>query len=120
MAKKDPRLIGLARELRVSQTPAEQTLWRCLRRRELGARKWRRQHPVGPYIVDFYCAELRLVVELDGNIHVGREEHDSTRQRQLEMHGLKVIRFTNVDLRENLEGVLETLWNECAEESVTR
>ena len=99
-----------ARDLRKAQTPAEQTLWYRLRGRQLNGRKWRRQQVIEPYIVDFFCAEVRLVVEVDGDVHAFQEERDIRRQAYLESQGLKVVRFTNNDVMKNLEGVLTRLW----------
>ncbi|MBK6463380.1 MAG: DUF559 domain-containing protein [Myxococcales bacterium] len=100
-------LLRLARDLRERQTPAEDFLWQCLRDRQLNGAKFRRQHNIGRFIVDFYCHEARLVIELDGSVHEGREEQDGARQRWLEAAGLRVLRFSNdrVDL-----DLLEVLW----------
>jgi len=105
--------IGYAKELRITQTPAESRLWSRIRDRQLNGRKWRRQQVIDNYIVDFYCPELRLVVEVDGDVHVFQEERDKMRQAYLENLGLRVIRFTNNDVMDNLEGVLTALWDMC-------
>jgi very-short-patch-repair endonuclease len=84
-----------ARQNRQSPTAAEQILWQLLRRRGVGNFKFRRQHPLGPYCVDFYCAACRLVVELDGSSHRGRAAYDRRRQQWLEEQGLFVLRFSN-------------------------
>ncbi len=99
-----------ARQLRETQTPAEQLLWRELRNRQVCGCKWRRQQPIDNYIVDFFCPELRFVIELDGDIHAIRKEQDRTRQKYLEDQGLRVIRFANNDIRLNIEGVLNVIW----------
>ena len=108
--------VSRARTLRRQATRAEQIIWQRLRARQMNGRKWRRQQPVGPYIVDFICPELKLVVEVDGDVHAGREAHDAARQAALESTGLKVIRFTNNDVIENLDGVLTVLWSLCGGE----
>ncbi|MEJ5298954.1 MAG: endonuclease domain-containing protein [Armatimonadota bacterium] len=107
---------GQARSLRKSATPAEQLLWRYLRGRQLNGRKWRRQQPFGPYVLDFYCPELRLAVEIDGDVHAARESADRERQRRLENRGITVVRFTNREVLDNLEGVLSVLWDFCNRE----
>src|SRR5438874_3505827 len=86
-----------ARELRRVSTPAERRLWECLRDRRLHGLKFRRQQPLYGYIVDFYCAERRLVVELDGAVHQDPEQqsYDEYRTRQLHERGLTVLRFRN-------------------------
>ena len=89
-------IIGLnetAREMRHELTPAESQLWNALRGRKLGGLKFRRQHPVGRFILDFFCAEYRLVVEVDGEIHATQIEHDTERTRLLGEFGYRVIRF---------------------------
>ena len=98
------------RMLRKTQTRAEAVLWQRLRSRQLNGRKWRRQQPIDNFIVDFFCAELRLVVEVDGDVHAFQEERDKARQVYLESQGLNVMRFTNDDVLTNLEGVLARLW----------
>lgn len=87
----------------------ERRLWRHLRDRQLGGLHFRRQHPIGPYIVDFYCSERGLIVELDGESHNYQAEYDEARTAFLEAEGYHLVRFTNADVRDNLEGVLITL-----------
>ena len=105
------RLLGRRRALRSGLTPAEATLWDVLRRSSLHGRKFRRQQSIGPYIVDFYCASERLVVELDGAAHDSEvaADYDETRERFLRSMGLTVIRIENRHVTENLEGVLAHL-----------
>jgi len=76
-------------------TEAESLLWERLRGRRLGGYKFRRQHPLGPFIADFYCAESHLVVEIDGDIHDRQVEQDQARTNQFELYGYRVIRFEN-------------------------
>ena len=99
------------RALRGRATDAERILWRLLRMRQFVGLKFRRQHPVGPYIVDFYCADRRLAVELDGGQHFTVEglAYDRRRAEYLAARGIRVVRFTNSELFENAEGVLEML-----------
>ena len=86
-----------AKHLRHSQTDCEQMLWQRLRSRQLGGFKFRRQYPLPPYVLDFYCAELRLAVELDGGQHFSDQasHKDAERSRYLERHGVRVVRFSN-------------------------
>lgn len=107
-----------AKELRSRLTYAEGMLWMYLRTKPKGY-KFRRQHPIRQYIVDFYCHSLKLVIEVDGPIH-DREENkkaDMERQHNLEAEGLRVIRFTNDEVRMNMENIIEqinTIINEHA------
>jgi adenine-specific DNA-methyltransferase len=105
--------IALARrrELRRAATDAEQVLWRLLRRRQFAGVKFRRQHPVGPCILDFYCAEHGLAVELDGGQHFTDEgqEYDRRRTAYLAMEGVRVLGFTNRELFEETDSVLEAI-----------
>ena len=103
-----------ARMLRVNQTPAERALWYRLRRRQLGGHRFRRQHPLGPYVVDFVCLKERLVIELDGGQHAVREEHDAKRTLWLEHEGFQVVRFWNIDVFTNLDGVCDAILHKLA------
>jgi very-short-patch-repair endonuclease len=97
----------IAREFRHEPTVAESNLWRALRSGAGGKAKFRRQHPIGSYIVDFYCDAAKLVIEVDGPIHLGQQERDADRQAYLEMLGLTVLRFTNDDVLRRLPKCLE-------------
>src|SRR5690606_9056113 len=94
-------VVTLCRELRDSSTPPEQQLWRCLRNRRLGQLKFRRQHPVGRYIADFYCAELRLIIEIDGIHHQAADSlaRDRARDRELRDSGYQVLRVSAQEIR---------------------
>ncbi len=98
-----------AKQLRENSTQPEKILWSALRGRNIGGLKFRRQHPIEPFIVDFYCAEARLVIELDGESHNGREEYDQQRTKHLHEIGLTVFRISNDDVLSNLEGVAEAI-----------
>ncbi|WP_336605462.1 endonuclease domain-containing protein [Stutzerimonas stutzeri] len=100
-----------AKKLRTRLTDCERLMWSRLRNRGLAGLKFRRQHPYPPYVLDFYCAELRLVVELDGGQHYDDTglEKDRSRTAYLQRQGLKVLRFNNLDVLQNLEGVLTEL-----------
>ena len=101
-----------ARQLRASQTDAERLLWLRLRDRRLNGAKFRRQVPLGPYIVDFVCMESKLVVELDGGQHGEQVSYDAARTEFLKTQGFRVLRFWNNELLENEQGVLTTIVNE--------
>jgi very-short-patch-repair endonuclease len=94
-------------------TPAEAVLWQAIRDRQLGGYKFRRQQPLGPFYADFYCAEAKLVVELDGESHVGRESADAARTAFFGAEGIAVIRFWNPELTDNLDGVLAAILTSC-------
>ena len=99
----------IARQLRKRPTQSEKRLWQALRKRQLAGLKFLRQHPIGPSIVDFYCHEKRLVVEVDGEIHEDRDvkERDQARLELIEMYGIKFYRCTSSQVEDDLEGVLE-------------
>ena len=99
----------LARRLRRDETQAEALLWRRIRARALLGRKFRRQHSIGPYVVDFVCIEARLVIELDGGQHNRGAEGASQRTAFLERRGFRVLRFFNNDVLANFDGVLERI-----------
>jgi len=105
-----PPVLLRSRELRHPQTTAEATLWRNLRDRNLGY-KFRRQHPIDRFIVDFYCAEAKLCIEIDGSSHfeIEQEEYDEVRTEFLESLGYRVIRFTNNDVRYNIHSVVNEI-----------
>jgi very-short-patch-repair endonuclease len=100
-----------ARKLRASQTSAEARLWQALRNRKLARWKFRRQHPIDRYVVDFVTLDGKLVVEVDGVTHSTERElaRDAERTRILETCGFHVVRVTNMDVYENLDGVLEMI-----------
>ncbi len=99
-----------ARENRKNQTDAEETLWQAVRNQKLG-RKFRRQHAIGKYIVDFVCIKQKLVIELDGPIHDQQKEYDQSRTKELIALGYTEIRFKNEELETNLQGVLSKITN---------
>ncbi|MEO8611553.1 MAG: endonuclease domain-containing protein [Chloroflexota bacterium] len=103
------KLKPLARQMRHAPTPAEKHLWGRLRNRQLGGAKFRRQHVIDRFIVDFYCQEYRLVIEVDGSIHEYTQAEDAVRQEFLESLGLRVIRFSNADVLTRIDGVVEVI-----------
>ena len=103
--------IDYCRKLRKDQTDAERKLWSILRNRQLSGVKFRRQFPVGRYILDFYSPEYRLGIEADGGKHYedkGKSE-DALRKRELTKHGVKIVRFSDLDILNNIEGVYEII-----------
>ncbi|MGA8573453.1 MAG: endonuclease domain-containing protein [Desulfobaccales bacterium] len=99
-------LVSLSRNLRKRQTDAEILLWRHLRGQQLEGLRFRRQHPMGRYIVDFVCLEKRLILEVDGGQHDIEREKDEERSNWLIAEGYNILRFWNNDVLTNLEGVL--------------
>ena len=99
------------KELRNNLTPAEAVMWKVLQKRQLEGRKFRRQHSIGNHIVDFYCPKEKLVIELDGTAHYTPEGSDKDEKRDAYINGLgiKVLRFENRDIFNNLDAVLEVI-----------
>lgn len=98
-----------ARGLRKDQTTAEKALWRHLRYRQLEGCKFRRQQPLGRFIADFICFEKRLIIELDGDVHLSQKEGDRERDHYLKESGYKILRFWNDEVEKDMEGVLEKI-----------
>ena len=98
-----------ARALRKAGTDAEHALWARLRRGRLLGRRFRRQHPLGRYIVDLVCLEGRLVVEVDGSQHLEQQRYDDARQRWLESQGYRLLRFWNNEVLAETDAVVETI-----------
>ncbi len=99
----------LARQMRHEPTHAENILWEAIRNRKLSNFKFRRQHPIDRFIVDFYCAEAHLVIEVDGTIHDYTPDEDALRQAFIESRGLRVLRFRNQEVLENLVSTLSKI-----------
>jgi very-short-patch-repair endonuclease len=99
------RLGLFARAMRQAPTQAERSLWNRLRGRQLGVR-FRRQHAIGQFVVDFYCRERRVVVEVDGKIHMERSARDGDRDMALQSLGLKVLHFTNAEIESSVDEVV--------------
>ena len=95
--------------MRRASTRTEGLLWEHLRHRRLDGLRFRRQHVLGRFIADFYCAERRLVVEVDGPVHEARAARDAERSRILGTHGITVVRFTNDDVLSNVRAVLQKI-----------
>ncbi|MDF4203809.1 DUF559 domain-containing protein [Maribacter sp. SA7] len=103
----NPKLVELAKKLRNNMTLGEIALWREIKGKKLG-QKFSRQIPIDQYIVDFYCKELQLAIEVDGSIHFkeGHEERDKRRQARLESLGVHMLRFSDTDVKNNLSHVM--------------
>jgi very-short-patch-repair endonuclease len=106
-----PSLKTRRQELRSTMTPAEIRLWQAIKHRQLNGLKFRRQHSIGPYIVDFYCPSAKLVIELDGAAHDSESawRYDEQRTALINSLGLTVLRFENRAIMENLDGVLSVI-----------
>jgi very-short-patch-repair endonuclease len=104
-------VVDRARNLRREQTPAEVRLWLALRNRQLAGLKFRRQHPYGQFILDLFCVEHQLAVEVDGAVHHNLEQaaHDAERSEFLAQRGVRVLRFTNEEIEQRLPDVLRKI-----------
>lgn len=112
-----PVTVLAAYELRKEMTDAERKLWSKLRNKQLGGMRFRAQHPVGPYILDFYCPAAKLAVEVDGEIHDKQQEQDLARTEHLSRYGYSVVRCTNEEVLNKLEIVLERIRQAVLRES---
>jgi len=99
--------------MRRAMTPSESKLWARLRAGRLAGFHFRRQQVIEPYIVDFYCHQADLVIEVDGSVHLNRQDYDCRRNQALQAHGLHVVCFSNTGVNENLEGVLDEILRLC-------
>lgn len=101
-----------AKRLRTTMTDCERKLWHALRAKRFAPVRFRRQQPIGPFIADFYCAAVKLVIELDGSQHGTQEGigYDAARTAWLDARGYRVLRFSNIDVIDNMEGVMEGIW----------
>ena len=106
------RLVNTAKALRISQTDTEKLIWRHLRAKQMEGLKFRRQQPIGNYVVDFICLEKSLVIEADGGQHADNTK-DEERDVWLTSEGFKVLRFWNNEVLTNMEGVLEVIRDKC-------
>jgi very-short-patch-repair endonuclease len=107
----NPALKKLARQLRENSTISEVLLWRYLKGKQIFGYDFDRQKPIDNYIVDFFCNELMLAIEIDGETHNDKGEEDKDRQARLEQLGIRFLRFTDMDVKHNIEGVIATIEN---------
>ena len=109
--KSSPVLYEYAKQMRRNSTEAEEALWNRLKNKRAAGLKFRRQHPIDKFIADFYCHEKRLVIELDGNIHADDEQRDLDKGRTetLNDFGIKVLRFKNEEILDNIEEVIKKI-----------
>jgi len=113
--EKDKRIVKLAKNLRKRPTDVENLLWLHLKSKNMAGLKFRRQQPIDEFIVDFVCFEKKLVIELDGGQHLKERniQKDKERDEWLKGRGYRVLRIFNNEVLENLEGVLDHIWNHC-------
>ncbi|MCD4685459.1 MAG: endonuclease domain-containing protein [Anaerolineae bacterium] len=104
-----PKLKPLARQMRHAPTRAEDTLWQAIRNRQIADAKFRRQHAIERFIVDFYCFEASVIIEVDGAIHDYTQEEDAIRQEYLESLGLRVLRFSNDEVLGERDAVVDAI-----------
>jgi len=109
--KPQPVTLDRAKNLRKNLTDVERKLWYLLKNRSLVGHKFRRQHPVGPYIVDFVCLNRKLIIELDGSQHNEQLAYDAKRAAYLKNNGFRLLRFWNNQVLENMDGVLTVILN---------
>ncbi len=98
-----------ARLLRKNMTPAEAILWKALQNRQIEGFRFRRQHPIGRFILDFYCPQLKLVIEVDGDVHNERQEYDQSRDKKIQEFGCYVLRFSNHQICSDFPNVLKKI-----------
>ena len=102
-------VVELAKDLRNNMTESEKKLWAYLRKKQIGKYKFRCQHPIYRYILDFYCHEKRLAIEIDGNMHKSQQEYDRDRDEFLNSIGIQTLRLRNEDVSNNIEKVIEII-----------
>jgi very-short-patch-repair endonuclease len=110
---------GYARSLRRNMTDAERLLWQQLRNRQMDGWKFRRQHPLGPFVVDFICLDKKIIVEVDGSQHAIHIKEDAERSRCLQEWGYRILRFWNNDVLKGIDSVLEVIYRELSEDPLT-
>jgi very-short-patch-repair endonuclease len=113
-----PKLKSIARTLRKNMTLSEILLWQQIKGKQLLGYDFHRQKPILDYVVDFYCPELKLVIEIDGDSHEGKDNSDRIRQEKIEALGLHVLRYSDLEIKTNLDGILLHI-KEWIEENAT-
>jgi very-short-patch-repair endonuclease len=116
----DKKTKTYAKTLRQTMTPQEQRLWHLLRNRHFSDHKFRRQHPIGPFIVDFACLRTKVIIELDGGQHSERHHYDESRTLWLERRGWRVLRFWNNEFTQNSDDVLAVIHTTLHADSVSQ
>ena len=113
------QLVPLAKHMRKNLTDSEQAIWQKIRMKQLCGFQFYRQRPVGNYILDFYCSKAKLAIEIDGGQHNRKDDilNDAEREAYLERKGIKVLRFSNLDVMNNISGVLESILNELGNQN---
>ena len=106
-----PKIFGRAKQLHRNMTQAEAKLWKYLRAHRMGDVHFRNQHAIGNYIVDFCAPRRKLIIEVDGSQHLEQQEYDAERTRYLETRGYQVLRFWNREVMNNIDEVLNVIWN---------
>jgi very-short-patch-repair endonuclease len=104
-----PATFQKARQLRNKTTTAEQLLWKRVKGKQICNARFRRQHPISKFIVDFYCHAAKLIIEIDGKIHLKNKEYDKERTDILKSYNLEVIRFSNMEIETNIEKVIKKI-----------
>ena len=114
MLKYNKKLKPISHTLRKNMTDAEILLWSRIKGKQIKETQFYRQKPIGNYIADFYCSKAKLIIEVDGSQHYEEKgiEKDEVRDKYFESLGLKVLRFTNIDVLKNINGVLERIYEE--------
>ena len=107
-----PETFEAARILRKNMTPYEKILWEKLKLKQICGVRFRRQHPIDFFIADFYCHDARLIVEIDGEIHEQQKVYDDGRSAEMEKYFIKVLRFTNSEVENNIKDVVERIENQ--------
>jgi len=107
----NPKLKEFARKLRNNSTKSEVLLWKYLKGKQIKGYDFHRQKPIGNYIVDFFCNELMLAIEIDGESHYGNEKKDEIRQKEIERYGVQFLRFDDSQIYYNLDGVIKVIEN---------
>lgn len=106
-----PKIFGYAKQLHRNMSQAEAKLWKHLRAHRMADVHFRNQHAIGNYIVDFCAPRKKLIIELDGSQHIEQQEYDEERTKFMEAQGYRVLRFWNHDVMNNIDSVLQVIWN---------
>ncbi len=107
----NPKLKDRARKLRKESTLSEVLLWNQLKGKQIDGYQFMRQEPIDNYIVDFFCSKLKLIIEIDGVSHIGKEKSDLKREEQLKSMGFSILRFCDLDIKTNMEEVIDAIYH---------